>query len=289
MSGPVIGRYLVESGEITRSQLDDAVELMAEINLTMGEFAVRSGLIDFTTAERINHMQRELDARWGEIAIAHGYLDEPTVERLFHEQRAHNMSLGEALVLLGSLAPARRSELEAEFAAHQAKWRDACRLPPAFDDSPTVRYLIAVLPRLFLRMARVHIELELEQTEADLDATTTACPLTTITGGETLGVALELDSTLAHTLAEATQTSAEEAISALLDALQRNVAAHFQTWPPRRSAEEATDDTRRGDDLATPVAAPPPGHVIVPVRTLGGDGRLWLSTPVAEVRMSGAA
>src|SRR5690606_16838159 len=86
----LFGQFLVEEGIIAQDDLDEALNLMSAINVTLGDLAVERGLISRHEADEVNRMQRCIDGRWGEIALTLGIgkLTPERIEELHWQQES---------------------------------------------------------------------------------------------------------------------------------------------------------------------------------------------------------
>lgn len=150
----LFGQYLVDEAAITQEDLDEALNLMNAVNVTLGDLAVERGLISRHEAEEINRLQRCIDGRWGEIALTLGIgrLTPERIEELHWQQESQNLRLTDALVQLGALSP---TEVDAHLREFDALQRaaPAAQLPTSWRLS-CAQHLLDVLPRVFLRVLR---------------------------------------------------------------------------------------------------------------------------------------
>lgn len=82
----ILGNYLVDTGKITKEQLDAVLEKQDSVRIKLGLIAVSEGLMTVEQAEEVNLLQAALDQRFGDIAIQEGYLTEDQVEKLLQKQ-----------------------------------------------------------------------------------------------------------------------------------------------------------------------------------------------------------
>ena len=68
----LFGQFLVQEGVLDETELDNALNLMAAVNATLGDLAVEQGLVSQSEADRVAKLQREVDGRWGDIAVTLG-------------------------------------------------------------------------------------------------------------------------------------------------------------------------------------------------------------------------
>ncbi|MBF0482426.1 MAG: hypothetical protein HQK81_07110 [Desulfovibrionaceae bacterium] len=104
MSVNFLGRFLVQEGGISESQLAEAVALQERCNRRLGEVAVCKGVLTREQVEQVFEAQRTLDAPFGEIAERRGFLDRRELDGLLFSQMIGCRHLGECLLMLGHLS-----------------------------------------------------------------------------------------------------------------------------------------------------------------------------------------
>lgn len=82
----ILGNYLVDTGKLTREQLEQAMSKQDQIRVKLGLIAVTEGLMTEKQAEEVNRLQSRLDKRFGDIAVEKGYLTDEQVGRLLKMQ-----------------------------------------------------------------------------------------------------------------------------------------------------------------------------------------------------------
>lgn len=82
----LVGNYLVESGKITREQLDVVLEKQDTARVKLGVIAVAEGMMTAEQAEQVNSLQVVMDKRFGDIAVEKNYLTEEQVGKLLKKQ-----------------------------------------------------------------------------------------------------------------------------------------------------------------------------------------------------------
>ena len=104
MYGEFFGEYLVQQGEITEAQLEEAVRYQREHNTLLGKLAEAQGYMSPEQVETLLREQCFGEKRFGRIASEHGYLSPEQLQELLHEQAENHIYLGEALNRLGSMS-----------------------------------------------------------------------------------------------------------------------------------------------------------------------------------------
>jgi len=110
----LIGQRLIESGFLSPSQLQEALEIQAQTSLLLGEICLLKGWLPYAELKNILPSMR---SRLGERLIAHGYI---SIEQLWLgilEQRHSGKRLGEILMARGWIDQA---VLDSVISAH--KW-----------------------------------------------------------------------------------------------------------------------------------------------------------------------
>lgn len=82
----LVGNYLVESGKITREQLDVVLDKQDSTRVKLGVIAVAEGMMTAEQAETVNSLQVVMDKRFGDIAVEKGYLTDEQVGKLLKKQ-----------------------------------------------------------------------------------------------------------------------------------------------------------------------------------------------------------
>ncbi len=155
------GQYLIEIGEVTAEQVREAVTLMDRENPVLGEFAVRAGFLTERDASRINREQRRTDRKFGDLAISLNLLSKEQLRELLEEQSKRRLTIGKALCRLGALDLPELEMLHERFVGERAaasRNRSLC-LPKEFGDSQVVDFVIDLLPKLAMRIARIQVHM----------------------------------------------------------------------------------------------------------------------------------
>ena len=86
MVGYILGNYLVETGRITKEQLQDVLANAGKVRVKLGLIAVAEGYMTAAEAEEVNRLQAVMDKRFGDIAVENGYLTDEQVGALLKKQ-----------------------------------------------------------------------------------------------------------------------------------------------------------------------------------------------------------
>ncbi|MDJ0848022.1 MAG: hypothetical protein QNK04_06585 [Myxococcota bacterium] len=201
MSVKFFGQFLVERLEVDGDMVNEAAELMRRKNRSVGELAVEEGWLTTEDANRINARQRIRDCRFGELAVEMGLLSQPQVDELLARQSSSHLPIGEALVRLGHLAEDRLGTLLDEFKADQSPFETGeLVLPGPLATSSLATYLIDLLPKYCMRVARLRVKLAHGDDSEDLSP----CPYRAqlhVHGPQSMSIALLGDRHFARALA----------------------------------------------------------------------------------------
>ena len=159
MSVKFFGQFLVERLEVDGDQINEAIELMRRENCSIGELAVEEGWLTTEDATRINARQRLRDCRFGELAVEMELLTQAQVDSLLARQASSHLPIGEALVRLGYVAGDRLGTLLDEFKADQSPYETGeLVLPGPLATSSLATYLLDLLPKFCMRVARLRVK-----------------------------------------------------------------------------------------------------------------------------------
>lgn len=86
MVGHILGNYLVETGKITKEQLQAILDGAGRVRVKLGLIAVAEGLMSVEQADEVNRLQAVMDKRFGQIAVENGYLTDEQVGELLDKQ-----------------------------------------------------------------------------------------------------------------------------------------------------------------------------------------------------------
>ncbi len=201
MSVKFFGQFLVERLEVDGDQINEAVELMRRENHSIGELAVEEGWLSTEDANRINARQRQRDCRFGELAVEMGLLSQEQVDGLLARQASSHLPIGQALVRLGYLAEDRLGTLLDEFKADQSPYETGeLVLPERLATSSLATYLIDLLPKFCMRVARLRVKLAHGDDGEDLAPFPNRAELR-VHGPQSMSIALLGDEPFARSLA----------------------------------------------------------------------------------------
>ena len=82
----ILGNYLVESGKISKEQLQEVLKKQDTVRVKLGLIAVSEGLMTLEEADEINRLQAIMDMRFGDLAVEKGCLTEDQVYKLLQQQ-----------------------------------------------------------------------------------------------------------------------------------------------------------------------------------------------------------
>lgn len=82
----IFGNYLVETGKLSKSQLESVYTSQEENRVRLGVIAISEKLMTIEQVEEVNKMQAVMDKRFGDIAVEYHYLSQEQVKRLLCQQ-----------------------------------------------------------------------------------------------------------------------------------------------------------------------------------------------------------
>lgn len=94
----ILGNYLVDTGKITKEQLEKVIAKLDEVRVKMGLLAVSEGMMTVEEAEEVNRIQATVDKRFGDIAVEKGYLTDEQIGNLLKKQGNAYLAFAQALV-----------------------------------------------------------------------------------------------------------------------------------------------------------------------------------------------
>ncbi len=94
----ILGNYLVETGRMSREQLQGVIAKLDEVRVKMGLLAVAEGMMTVEQAEEVNRYQATVDKRFGDIAVERGYLSEEQIGNLLKKQGNAYLTFAQELV-----------------------------------------------------------------------------------------------------------------------------------------------------------------------------------------------
>jgi CheY-specific phosphatase CheX len=150
MSVKFFGQFLIEEGEVDAADVREALELMERENATIGEIARVQGYMSQEDIERVHGAQRSRDLPFGDLAVEMG----------LQRQASRRLPIGQALVRLGRLPGDRLALLLDAFKADQAQYDlSDHELPDGLSSHRIARYVIELMPRFLMRVARIDAKL----------------------------------------------------------------------------------------------------------------------------------
>jgi hypothetical protein len=165
------GQFLIERGEIDSQQLCQALDLMESENRSLGELAIEAGFADESDCRRVNGEQRRLDKPFGELAQQMGILNSVELEELLQLQQQSRLQVSDAMLRLGHIPIDRLAALEDVYKRDQACFQGGdSRLPGPLSGNRLARCLVDMLPRYFLRLARIDSQIDRGCELEDLDS-----------------------------------------------------------------------------------------------------------------------
>lgn len=115
MVGYILGNHLVESGRITKEQLQDVLANAGKVRVKLGLIAVAEGFMTAAEAEEVNRLQAVMDKRFGDIAVENGYLTDEQVGALLKKQGDEYMVFLQTLVDLEIMDMAAAEQILADY------------------------------------------------------------------------------------------------------------------------------------------------------------------------------
>lgn len=94
----ILGDYLVDTGKISKEQLDTVVGQLDKVRVKLGLIAVAEGMMTTEQADEVNRLQAVMDKRFGDIAVEKGYLTDEQIGNLLKAQGNTYMTFVQALI-----------------------------------------------------------------------------------------------------------------------------------------------------------------------------------------------
>lgn len=160
MSVKFFGQFLIERGEVDAGHVREALDLLGKTNMTLGEVAIEAGMMTPDQVQRVNQGQRGNDRPFGDLAVEFGYLASAQLVDCLRMQRERRLKVGEALVHLGHVPAERLGRLLDQFKADQAEYEigPLAQLPDQLVNNRVAPYVLDLLPKFCLRIARIHVK-----------------------------------------------------------------------------------------------------------------------------------
>lgn len=157
MAVKFFGQFLIDQGEVDASHVREALALMEGKNPTIGDLAVELGHLTRRQAIDVSAEQRNRDRAFGDLAVDLGFLSPEQLVETVRQQRSRRLPIGQALVGLGHLTGDRLGMLLDEYKADQAPYQVSEReLPDGLASHGVTHYVLDLLPRFMMRVARLH-------------------------------------------------------------------------------------------------------------------------------------
>jgi CheY-specific phosphatase CheX len=164
----LIGNFLVEQGQMTRTQLMEAYKLQESNRAKLGVIAVSEKLMTIAQAEQVNTLQSTMDKKFGDIAIEKGYLSETQVGRLLELQGNSYLAFLQAVVDLGILPMEKLKSAEEDYQKHHGftesdmaalKTGDVAQAVPIFlgTDDPVFKAMFSMGVKNMYRLVDTHV------------------------------------------------------------------------------------------------------------------------------------
>ncbi len=159
MSVKFFGQFLIDQGELDASHIREALGLMEAENISLGGWAIRQGFMQQVDVAKVNAEQRRNDSQFGDLAVSMELLTSDQLVDVLQRQREKRLPIGEALVRLGHLAADRLGVLLDAYKTDQAQYDvGEVELPDGLASRRVTRYVIDLLPRFMLRVAKLQVK-----------------------------------------------------------------------------------------------------------------------------------
>lgn len=148
------GQYLLQAGIISKTQLEEAIDLQERHNQLLGQLAHSKGYLSEEQVQETTREQKILDLPFGVIALRKNFLTPKQLDDLLFSQVVATTHIGEALVELGHLPPSDLGRLLNEYNRHeQDRQRGIEAGLRKLPESMVIVAGIEALHRAFLRFA----------------------------------------------------------------------------------------------------------------------------------------
>jgi len=194
MTRKFFGQYLIELGEVNPVQVREAIALMDRENPVIGEFAVQANFLTERDASRINREQRRTDRKFGDLAVEMNLLTKEQVREILEQQQAKRLCIGDALARLGYIDKERLEPLHQRFQSERADpaTPPTAAFPEVIEDSRLVDFVLDLVPKLALRIARIQVQLNSCEKWSGAELPPQLATVT-IRGGESWSIGLACD------------------------------------------------------------------------------------------------
>lgn len=204
MAVKFFGQFLIDQGEVDASHVREALDLMEDANPTLGELAIKHGYMTQRQAAQVSATQRSEDLPFGDLSVKMGFLDADQLVDVVQRQATQRLPIGQALVRLGHIDADRLGTLLDAYKADQAPYDVADpELPDALANHRATKYVLELLPRFLMRVARMQAKLGEIEALAGVPDFAEVCVSVHVKGVRGLEVALVSDNAFAEALAMA--------------------------------------------------------------------------------------
>lgn len=164
----ILGDYLVETGKISKEQLDAVVGQLDKVRVKLGVIAVAEGMMTTEQADEVNKLQSVMDKRFGDIAVEKGYLTDEQIGNLLKAQGNTYMTFVQALInegmvkmeeIEGILEGFRVKNSFSKMDIEMLKSDDPDVVVPLFLTPETLKYqdIIGIVVRTIIRCVDRHV------------------------------------------------------------------------------------------------------------------------------------
>ena len=150
------GQFLIDCGEVDASHVRQALQHMDVENPAVGQVAIERGFMRARDVALVNAEQRNRDASFGDLAVEMRLLENEQLVEVLRHQRCRRIPIGQALAHLGHVDNDRLGLLLDAYKADQAQFDTSeIALPDGLASHRVTRYVLELLPRFMLRVARI--------------------------------------------------------------------------------------------------------------------------------------
>jgi CheY-specific phosphatase CheX len=196
------GQFLIDCGEVDASHVREALNFMDVENPAIGQIAVAQGFMQAQDVIRVNAEQRNRDVSFGDLAVDMGLLANDQLVEVLQRQRSRRIPIGQALARLGHIETDRLGQLLDAYKADQAQFETSeIALPDGLASHRVTRYVLELLPRFMMRVARIQAKVGEIQIVGQIPEFADVRVSVPINGARGLEVALVSDFEFAEALA----------------------------------------------------------------------------------------
>jgi CheY-specific phosphatase CheX len=199
------GQFLIDCGEVDAGHVREALNFMDVENPAIGQIAIAQGFMQSMDVMRVNAEQRIRDASFGDLAVEMGLLANDQLVEILQRQRSRRLPIGQALVRLGYVENDRLGVLLDAYKADQAQFDTSeIALPDGLASHRVTRYVLELLPRFMMRVARIQAKVgEIHVVDDQIPKFAEVRVSIPVRGARGLEVALVSDFEFAEALARA--------------------------------------------------------------------------------------